>query len=170
MYICTNTTNLEKKNTSVLTYGSIAAILLAIVPYLFYCYEALPDHFWGIGWLQTINESLGGDSYVSFWIILQKFVPVVLFTVWFLTCKHWWYHAIIIPLSMYLFQFVILVTPFVKHVDHFEMYLIVPVVIASLSASYLARIKIYDKIHGIDLSELEKNVKKPSDIFFKQKE
>jgi hypothetical protein len=48
-----------------------------------------------------------------------------------------------------------------------ELAFIVPVVIASLSMSYLARTKVFDKIHGIDISEIENYVKKPSDKFFK---
>lgn len=48
-----------------------------------------------------------------------------------------------------------------------ELAYIVPVVIASLSFTYLARIKVFDKINNIDISEIENYVKKPSDTFFK---
>ncbi len=48
-----------------------------------------------------------------------------------------------------------------------ELGYIVPVVIASLSMSYLARTKVFDKVHGIDISEIENYVKKPSDKFFR---
>ncbi|WP_231959552.1 hypothetical protein [Nonlabens sp. Hel1_33_55] len=48
-----------------------------------------------------------------------------------------------------------------------ELGFLVPVVVASLSASYLARTKVFDKVHGIDISEIENFIKKPSDKFFK---
>ena len=36
-----------------------------------------------------------------------------------------------------------------------ELLYIVPVVVASLSMFYLARTKVFDKIQGIDISEIE---------------
>ena len=53
---------------------------------------------------------------------------------------------------------------FMDEVD--ELAYLVPVVIASLSMSYLARTTVFDKINNIDISEIENFVKKPSDKFF----
>lgn len=148
---------------NVLRYGSIVAIILAIYPYLFFSYETVPDDLWNVDWLNTINDNLGEDAYISSWLFLQKLGPVIFLGIWFITCKHWWYHVIAIPLSMYLFQLIVVVTPLFEYLDHFEIYFVIPVVIISLSLSYIARIKIYDKVYGIDLSDLEKEISKPSD-------
>jgi hypothetical protein len=48
-----------------------------------------------------------------------------------------------------------------------ELAYLVPVVVASLSLSYLARTKVFDKINNIDISEIESFIKKPSDKYFK---
>jgi hypothetical protein len=45
------------------------------------------------------------------------------------------------------------------------MCVIIPVVIVTLSLSYLTRFKLQDKIQEIEA--LEKGIKKPSDYFFK---
>ncbi len=155
-----------KDNSSTLIYGTVIAVILAIVPYLFYSYEAIPESLWDLKYFGNINESFGGDPYITSWLIMIKFPPAILFFVWFLTCKHWWYHVIIIPFSMYFFQLVTAFIPSLGLIDHNEIYFIIPVVIASLSASYIARIKVFDRIHGIDISEIEEDIKKPSDRFF----
>jgi len=157
---------MSKDNKGTLIYGTVVAVILAVVPYLFYSYEAIPESLWEIEFLATVLESFGGDPYVASWVVMIKLLPAILFFIWFLTCKHWWYHAIIIPFSMYFFQFISIFIPEVEYIDHSEIYFIIPVVIASLSASYLARIKVFDKIHGIDISEIEEGIKKPSNRFF----
>ncbi len=156
----------KSNRNSTLRFGSIVAVLLALLPYLFFSYEAFPEDFWNIGWLNRIKEDLGGDAYITGWIIMQKLVPAVLLAIWFISCKHWWYHVIAIPFSMYLFQLIVVFTPFFEYLDHFEIYFVIPIVIISLSLSYLARIKIYDKIHDIDLTNLEEQITKPSDKLF----
>lgn len=157
---------MSKDNNSTLIYGTIVAVIIAVIPYFFYSYEAVPESLWEISFLKPVNESLGSDPYVSTWLIMIKLLPAILFFIWFLTCKHWWYHVIIIPCSMYFFQLISVFIPNIKFIDHNEIYFIIPVVIASLSASYLARIKVFDKIHDIDISEIEEGIKKPSDRFF----
>lgn len=154
------------RSSSILKYGSIVAVILALFPYLFFTYEAVPADLWGISWLNTISDNLGGDAYITGWLLMQKLGPVVLLGVWFITCKHWWYHVIAIPFSMYLFQLIVVLTPLFEYLDHFEIYFVIPVVIVSLLLSYVARIRIYDKIHGIDLSGLDDQITKPSDKFF----
>lgn len=157
---------MPSNNKSTLIYGTVVAIILAMIPYFFYSYEAVPESLWEISFLSPILESFGGDPYVATWLIMIKLLPAILFFIWFLTCKHWWYHVIIIPFSMYFFQLISIFIPEVKFIDHNEIYFIIPVVIASLSASYLARIKVFDKVHGIDISEIEEGIRKPSDRFF----
>lgn len=86
--------------------------------------------------------------------------------IWFLTCKHWWYHTILIPMAMFGFQMFSAIQDDMIMDEGDELAYIVPVVIASLSMSYLARTKVFDKINNIDISEIENYVKKPSDKFF----
>ncbi|WP_228547347.1 hypothetical protein [Nonlabens antarcticus] len=99
---------------------------------------------------------------------MAKFIPFYLMVIWFLTCKHWWYHCIIIPMAMFGFQLYSAINDDLEFMDEGdELKYIVPVVIASLSMSYLARTKVFDKINNIDISEIEDGIKKPSDKFFK---
>ncbi|WP_405368635.1 MULTISPECIES: hypothetical protein [unclassified Nonlabens] len=147
--------------------GSMVAISMAILPYAFYYYEALPDWLWDLSFFKALSKSFDGNRLMASWTFFQKLVPLVLLLLWFLTCKHWWYHTILIPISLYVFQIYSLLDFSNNYIDSGELYFVVPVVIFSLSLTYLARLKIFDKIHGIDISEIEESVKKPSDRWFK---
>jgi len=156
-----------KRGKKTLIIGSIIAVIMAILPYAFYFYEAVPEWLWDTSLFASLLKSFDDNQLMASWILAQKIVPLVLLLIWFFTCKHWWYHTIIIPISLYTFQLYNLFDFNTAYFDSGELYFIVPVVIVSLSLSYLARIKVFDKIHGIDISEIEDTIKKPSDRWFK---
>jgi hypothetical protein len=161
------TRNKSSKGKHAIAIGSAIAVIMAIIPYAFYYYEALPDWLWETSMFKRLSLSFADNRLMASWILVQKIVPLILLLIWFFTCKHWWYHTIIIPISLYAFQLYNLFDFSTSYIDSGELYFIVPVVIISLSLSYLARIKIFDKIHGIDISEIEDGIKKPSDRWFK---
>jgi hypothetical protein len=101
---------------------------------------------------------------VAAWTYLGKITPLFLLLIWFFTSKHWWYHAILIPISMYAYQ---LITAIFQDIYLEELYYIdidgliylAPFFLIILVIVYLVRIQIFDRIYGIDLSELnETNV------------
>lgn len=147
--------------------GTLVATIMATLPYLFYYYEALPEWLWSLTLFKSLSSSFEGNNLMASWILFQKLVPLLLLLIWFFTCKHWWYHTILIPISLYTFQLYTLFSSGNSFIDSGELFLVVPVVIISLSLAYLARIKVFDKIHGIDISEIEDGIKKPSDRWFK---
>lgn len=159
--------NINKKGNKSLLIGSLVAVIMAILPYAFYYYEALPEWLWSTELFSSLSASFDDNHFMASWILFQKLVPLILLIIWFLTCRHWWYHVIIIPMSLYAFQLYNIFDFESKYIDSGELYFIVPVVIISLSLTYLARIKVFDKVNGIDISEIEDEIKKPSDRWFK---
>ena len=94
---------LQTASNSILT-GSIVATLIAITPYLFYLYESVPDvKVWNT-FLFTYNSGYWENSNISMWILTGKLIPLLLIFIWFFTCRHWWYHALLVPIAMYLYQ------------------------------------------------------------------
>ena len=93
------------------------------------------------------------------WTYFGKIMPLFLTLIWFFTCKHWWYHAILIPITMYGYQ---LVTAFYQDVymEPIRSWILIrliylaPFFIVILIIVYLVRIQIFDRVYGIDLSEL----------------
>ena len=84
--------------------GAIA-LFIAISPIMFYSYKYLPQDATTLTILGiTVNENNFGDVSTAIYFYLSKIVPLFLLVIWFVTSKNWWYHAILIPISMYSFQ------------------------------------------------------------------
>ena len=157
-------TNLKNKRlidqpSKFLLTGSIIALSIAFSPYLFYLYEVFPDgNVWETSYFTY--ESLYYESILAAaWTYLGKIVPLFLLFIWFFTCKHWWYHVILVPIVMYSYQLITAVYQDVylniDPMDTNQLIYLAPFFIVVLSIVYLIRIKIFDRIYGIDLSEID---------------
>jgi len=147
-----------------LLLGSVIAFLIAFSPYIFYLYEIFPD---GPVWENSffIYESKYYENVTTaMWTYFGKITPLFLLFIWFFTCKHWWYHAILIPIAMYTFQLVVAFYEDVymdtaRFMDIDGLIYLAPFFLIILVIVYLVRIQIFDRVYGIDLSELnETNV------------
>jgi len=142
-----------------LLLGSIIALSIAFSPYLFYLYEIFPNgRVWENSYF-TYESNYYEDVMTAAWTYLGKIVPLFLLFIWFFTCKHWWYHAILVPISMYSYQLVISIYQDVylkiNPMDTNQLIYLAPFFIVILSIVYLIRIKIFDRVYGIDLSEID---------------
>src|SRR5690606_13069667 len=148
------------KKIRILSIGSLMAILIAISPYLFYLYESFPNsNVWDTRFFNFKTEYYP-SLYVAAWTIINKLVPLMLLTIWFFTCKHWWYHVILIPISMYILQLLSSLNDEIQYVDEFEIYYIIPVMMIVIPIVYIVRLKLVDKhVHGIDLDTINKELK-----------
>jgi len=149
---------LTDQRSGYLLLGSLIALSIAFSPYIFYLYEIFPD---GPVWENSffIYESLYYQSVLAAaWTYLGKITPLFLLLIWFFTCKHWWYHSILIPIAMYFYQLVFAfyedVYLEVNAMDINGLIYLAPFFIGVLIIVYFVRIQIFDRIYGIDLSEL----------------
>lgn len=151
----------KAKFSKSLILGSIAPLLIAISPYIFYLYEVVPNQkVWETPFF-TYSSNFGESLTTTAWFFMNKFVPFYLLVLWFFTCKHWWYHIILIPIAMFLFQLFSVINDDVKYIDEFEIYYIIPIMMVVIPIVYLIRIKIFDKVvYGIDLKEIEEELKR----------
>ncbi len=152
-----NKQSIVPKSKFLLT-GSIIAFSIAFSPYIFYLYEIFPD---GPVWENSffLYKSNYYDSVmVAAWTYLGKITPLFLLLIWFFTCKHWWYHSILVPITMYGYQLTTAIYQDVylkiEPMDIDGLIYLAPFFIAILTIVYLVRIQIFDRIYGIDLSEL----------------
>ncbi|MBU2946361.1 hypothetical protein [Zobellia uliginosa] len=137
---------------------SFIAFLVLISPFIFKLHEYVssdPDaviNFLGI--IITKNGFPNINVYV--WFLLGKVVPLYLLLIWFLTCKHWWYHIILIPALMYAFQIFEGVISDDKYIDSENILWLLPFCMIVVPIVYFIRIKLYDKhVNGIDLEAME---------------
>ncbi|PIB38108.1 hypothetical protein BFP75_18040 [Maribacter sp. 4G9] len=103
-----------------------------------------------------IDENGFANLSVYAWFLLGKIVPLYLLLIWFFTCKHWWYHIILIPVTMYVFQLFEVLYSKNKYIDSENVLWLLPICMVIIPFVYFIRIKLYDKyVHGIDLEAME---------------
>jgi len=151
-------TNLSRKN---LILGSIVATLIAITPYLFYIYESVPqEKVWDtILFKYTANNYQ--SAYLFMWVLIGKLIPLYILFLWFFTCKHWWYHTLLVPISMYSYQTFDVINKDAEFVDTNQLVYLIPIMAIIIPSIYLIRAKIFNKINEANKSmeELEEEFK-----------
>lgn len=156
----------EKEKSAVtvnkkLVIGSIIATLIAITPYLFYLYESVPDtQVWDTFLFSFDSKSWESSNYLA-WVFTSKAVPLFLLFIWFFTNRHWWYHVLIVPIAMYIYQIFGLFDYNNSYVDEFQLLHLVPVMAIVVPSIYLLRAKMFNKLNTADktMEELEEEFK-----------
>lgn len=143
--------------------GSILALLIVSTPYLLYFYQNIPE---GLKSYDTIFGSIKGGYFESvrmfIYYFVSKFVPLLLLFVWFITNKNWWVHALIIPISVYLFQLISVINDSEFYIDEVEFIYTVPFLVLILVILYFVRSKLSIYIQAVDLKkEMDENMKTP---------
>ncbi len=152
---------LTQQRSKSLLAGSLIAAFIVASPYFFYLYEGVPDvKVWNFTFL-GLNLTYSSDFYesanVAAWIIFGKLFPLIFIVIWFFTCKHWWYHALLIPIFMYGYQIYGTIADDMRFKDNtFDIIYLAPLIFVALIFLYTVRMKIFDRIHNIDLSELKR--------------
>lgn len=144
------------KSSNALVTGSILAIIVAISPYLFYSYESLPEtKVWETPFFTFESKYQENVSFFG-WLFLQKAIPLLFLILWFFTSRDWWYHVILIPIAMYVFQLISLIQEETNPIDEVEIYYVIPIMMIIIPSVYFIRIKLFDKhVYNIDLQKID---------------
>lgn len=140
---------------------SVGVFLIIISPFIFKLHQYLPSNpeatITILGFVFDSNGFADLNTYA--WFLLSKIVPFYLFVIWFFTCKHWWYHIILIPATMYAFQVFEVLFSEDNIVDTRNIIWLLPVCMVVIPLVYFVRIKLYDRhVHGIDLEAMEAEI------------
>lgn len=166
-------TQFRQTDKKSLIIGSLVATLLAITPYLFYLYESVPtSQVWDTFLFSYDSGGYENANYVM-WLFTGKAIPLLLLFIWFFTCRHWWYHVILIPIAMYLYQIFGIFSDSITFVDQFQLMYLVPIMAIVIPTIYLIRAKMFDRINTASKSmeELEEEFKmNPKNVWDKIKQ
>ncbi|WP_139002609.1 hypothetical protein [Hyunsoonleella aestuarii] len=151
----------NKKDVNGLVLGSIVATLIAITPYLFSLYESVPEQRLWDTFLFTYDSKAWQDANYAMWVLTGKLIPLFLLFIWFFTCRHWWYHSILVPIAMYVFQIIDNLSGDTEFIDEFQLMYLLPVMAIIIPSIYLIRARIFNKINDANksLEELEEEFK-----------
>jgi len=150
----------EVYNRRPLIKGSIIATIIAITPYLFTLHESVPSTQVWYAFLFSYDSKNWGDANLVFWIFTSKIIPLLLLFIWIFTCRHWWFHAILVPIAMYIYQIFDLFFED-QSLDKFQLIYMIPVMAIVIPSIYLIRARIFNKINNANksLEELEEEFK-----------
>ena len=139
-----------------ITIESFGILLILITPFIFKSYEYFPDTEGPVTFLWFQIDGNGFNEISTYvWFVLGKIIPLYLLIFWFLTCKHWWYHIILIPICMYAFQIFEAMYSLDLAIDTKNALWILPVCMIVIPFVYFIRLKLFDKyVHGIDMEAL----------------
>ena len=147
----------EGSNKKELFIGTIIATIIALSPMIFNLYQSVPEvQVWDT-FLFTYNSKYYEDVSVVAWTLMNKILPLILLFIWFFTCRHWWYHTLLVPIAMYIFQIIVTLNGDIYFVDTNEMIYLLPVMAIVIPSIYLIRAKMFDKLNTANktLEDLE---------------
>ena len=163
----------KKSRRGVIITGSIIGTAIASVPFLFYLYESVPDKRIWDTFLFTYDSKFWESANYAMWVYTQKAIPLLLLSIWFFTCRHWWYHVILVPITMYIYQLIASLNAELTSIDEFQLIDLVPFMAIIIPSIYLIRAKMFDKMNNVDksLEDLEEEFMiKPKDLMGKLKQ
>lgn len=145
----------KNKQKRSLVVGSIVATLIAITPYLFYTYESVPDEKIWSTFLFTFESHFYENANVAIWVLMMKGVPLYLLLIWFFTCRHWWYHVLLIPIAMYTFQVFSALNDETDFMDELHLFYLIPMMAVVIPSIYLVRAKMFNRITSQSMQDIE---------------
>jgi len=168
-----NLSQTDKKISRSAITGSIIGTLIASTPILFSLHESVPSEKVWDTFLFTYDSSFWGDAKYAMWVITGKTIPLFLLFIWFFTNRHWWYHALLVPIAMYIFQIIITINGDSGYFDQFSILYMLPIMAIVIPSIYLIRAKMFNKINEVDktMQELEEEfMYKPKSFWGKIKQ
>lgn len=135
--------------------GVLLSALLVATPFLFYFYKNAPAEAieWHT-WLGTIKSGGFGSVQSYMHALFTKLTFILLTTVWFLTSRNWWKYAILIHLTMFLFQLSGVINYKIQYIDEFDFWYSLPVILPILFFLIYISYRIGKReTPGVDLKE-----------------
>ncbi len=98
----------SQKLKDLLTGKVIASVIIALIPiwlYLDLIIKRLEIKKFDLG-IFSFDGNYFNTFDIFVWVLMQKFVPILLILIWLFTSRQKWLYILFVPLSIYLFQFV----------------------------------------------------------------
>lgn len=153
--------------------GSIIATLIAATPLLFNLYQSVPETKVWDTFLFTYNSGWYDSAQITAWTLTSKLIPLMLIIIWFFTNRHWWHHALLVPIAMYIYQIIEVFNDDMVYTDTNLVLYLLPIMAIVVPSIYLIRAKMFNKINevGKSMEELEEEfMMKPKSFWEKVKQ
>ncbi|WP_272022498.1 hypothetical protein [Olleya namhaensis] len=143
--------NVKKKiNRKELLLGSIVATIIAISPFFFSIYKSVPDQKIWNTFLFTFDSQYYESVNVLVWTLSSQIIPLLLLLIWFFSNRHWWYHSLLVPISLYIYQIIETVNSDLYFTDKNIIIYLLPIMIIVVPSIYLVRARIFNHLNTVD--------------------
>jgi hypothetical protein len=153
-----------------LILGSVVATLIAITPFFFELYKSVPDTKVWSTFMFTYDANWYESARTAAWTLSNKLIPLYLLFIWFFTCRHWWYHVLLVPIVLYIYHIIGIFNDDYAFAENNQILYLLPVMAIIVPSIYLLRARMFNKINDADktMEELEDEFRiKPKGIFGK---
>jgi hypothetical protein len=128
----TNTKFRQTDRRKSLFIGVFLSLLLIATPFLFYVYTYAPDAKEWDTIFGTVRARGFSNVQAYMHAVFTKLTFIMLTTIWFLTSNNWWKYAILVPLVMFMFQFIGVLNFELKYIDEFDFWYSLPIIVPIL--------------------------------------
>ncbi|RMZ52003.1 hypothetical protein EB822_00200 [Flavobacteriaceae bacterium PRS1] len=141
--------------------GSLIATIIAITPYLFTIWEGAPNEKPWDTFLFSYTSPYYESAQILVWTLLGKVIPLLLLIIWIFTCRHWWYHVLLVPIAMYVYHIITIINDDLEFSEETQILYLLPVMAVVIPSIYLIRARMFNKLTDADktLEELEEEFK-----------
>ncbi|WGD34592.1 hypothetical protein [Olleya sp. YS] len=150
----TKNSDVDSKNKEIVL-GSVVATLIALTPFLFNLYKSVPDRKIWNTFLFTYDSKYYESALIMVWTLSGQVIPLFLLLIWFFTSRHWWYHSLLIPIAMYVYQIIETLNSDLYFTDRNLITYLLPIMIIVVPSIYLVRARIFNRLNTIDKSTQE---------------
>jgi len=113
--------------------GVLLSLILTTTPFLFYLYRLAPPESEEWNTIFGTIKSNGFSNVQSYiYTLFTKITFLLLTGIWFLTSNNWWKYAILVPLTMFLFQLLGVINSELEYIDEFDFWYSLPVILPIL--------------------------------------
>src|SRR5690606_6453911 len=98
------------------------------------------------------------NAQTAMWMLSGKIITLFFLIIWFFTCRHWWYHTLLVPIIMFTYQIIAgIYQDTSTGLDELDLIYMVPIMAFIIPSIYLIRAKVFNKINDADktMQELE---------------
>lgn len=144
-----------------LIVGSIVATLLALTPFYVTLWQYVPSQKSWETFLGTLTSNYYQNVQVFAWTLTSRVVPLFLLIIWMFTNRHWWYHVLLIPIALYIYQIIEIFNDEIVFTETYQIFYLLPVMAVIVPSIYLIRARIFNKINEAtkSMQELEDELK-----------
>ncbi len=97
-------------------------LFIFLIPFILYAYRLFPEDEQIKIFGMTITSVYFQNVQIMIWAYTQKIIMIMLALGWYYSSKHWWKKAIIVPLTFFVFQFIMLLNEDLFFFDEYEVF------------------------------------------------